>query len=145
MNLIELTLADGRRIGLPPLAAVIIADLGKDDEEKAATLIRWHIAGQGAQIAKVKDSFRQVVNLFPKSSGGLGWTHAEDVHGFGIAFPEGTIASYEEKPGDQPKVFSLTLGCATGPISIEIRASYDDVQAMLGNPAKPPTKEEAPK
>jgi hypothetical protein len=136
MNLIELSLANGRRIGLPPLSAVLIAELEEGAEDDAKTVIRWHIMGGPASIANVKDSFRQVLNLFPKSSGGLGWTHGTIPSGAAIAFPEGTIASYEEL-GDEDGIFRLTLGCATGPLTVDVKASFEDVQAMLGNTAPP--------
>jgi hypothetical protein len=148
MKLIELTTDSSRRVGLPQLSAVVLLGLeAKPNPEhpKAKTMVRYATPG-GARHVFLKDSFRQIRNLFPTSLGGAGWTEARDAMGNEIAFPEGTITAYEEQEkqeGEKGDRFWVQLGCETGPLEFVLSCTYREFKAMMGE-TEPEAAEEAP-
>lgn len=142
-DLVELTLHDNRRVGIPRGTVILLLDVSKAEHAeapKAKTLIRYTL-GFGGKIAWVRDAYDQVLNLFPTAVDGLGWAHARNTDGAALAFPSGSIVAYEEL---EPKgTFEVTLDVPTGPISVSVQASFEEVKSMMGEKAPAPV-EEAP-
>ncbi len=143
-SLAELTQDDGRRIGIPKGAAILIISQKEPDPErpKSKAMIRWCVnEAAGPQHSFVRDDLRQVRNLFPKAYAGLGWVEVESPEGDTVLIPEGTATGgYREVDDD---LFELTLNVPTGPVTIRVKASFEQVRELVGlkaEPEAPPTE-----
>lgn len=141
----ELTLHNGRRVGIPAGSGILVVSLEHDPapvNEKAKTLVRYSIDGQTPKHAEVRDTFKQVLSKFPLSLGGQAWAHLTNKVGDDVAIIHKTAAGYEET---EDGVFRVIFAVPTGPIELDLKAAIEDVQDLLrpDPPAAPAPAPEA--
>jgi hypothetical protein len=145
VSVIELTLHDKRRTGIPADAALLIMDLGKVPDEKypaAKTMVRY-LAPNGAKHAFLRDNYRHVMSCFPMPFGGPGWTHLTNKEGAHFVIAKDSVTAFEELEGGDG--FDVTFNIPTGPLEIPIKATIEEVRVLLGKRGeKTPTEEQAP-
>lgn len=145
MSLVEFTLHDKRRTGIPADAALLVMDLAKVPDEKfpaAKTMIRY-LAPNGAKHAFVRDSYRHVLSCFAMPFGGPGWAHLTTKEGADFVISKHSVTAYEELEGGAG--FDVTFNIPTGPLEIPIRASIKEVRALLADKGEaPPTPDASP-
>lgn len=130
-GIVEFTTAQGRRIGLPQMGGLIIADVdGIDVPEKpeGAKCIVRYVSGQTPRAAWLRDPYKQVLSCMPLSAMGP-WAHMTDNQGASIVFPRGSVIAYEEVLDD---VFTLTLSLMGPPAEVVVRATFDDLVKTAG-------------
>lgn len=93
----ELTTHDGRKVGIPRDAALLImASKGVEDHPKAKALIRFSIGFGQYHSVFVRDAYKHLLGLFPTARGGAPWAHATSKEGLDLVFPQNTISYWEE-------------------------------------------------
>lgn len=132
MNVIELTQHNGKKVGVPSIAAVLIFSMEKTPDPtmpEAKTMIRYSIDGQVARHAFVKDTYKQCLSSFPLGYGGQAWAHITDVVGNDQVILNKSAAAYEEL--DDENTFRVIFAIPTGPIELSLKATYEEVRDML--------------
>lgn len=140
MSVVSLTLHDGRAVGIPAGAALIIVDFAKappEESPKGKTLIRYTL-GAGARSAFVRDAYKAVLGRFPLPCGGSGWAHLTDTEGRDLVVAQGCAAAYEQL--ESGAGFAVTFMIPTGPVELAIKGELADIQAL----APPAAAEIAP-
>lgn len=126
----QFTTAEGRRLGIPSLAALIVFDVSApapDRPEGASTLVRYSV-GQQQRIAWLRDPFKHVLSCLPMSAQGP-WAHVTDVAGADLVFARQSMTGYEEVDDD---VFRVTLDGGGVPIEVMLRTSFEDLEKVAG-------------
>jgi hypothetical protein len=136
---VQLTQHDGKRIGLPPMCALMICqmtDAARDAVKapEAKTVIVADIGmGQRLQVA-VRDDFRQVLNLFPIARSGRGWQQVVDGEDMSVAFPKGTVSAYQELRED---LFALTLDVDGTVLTTQMKGGFEELEQLLEDSPAP--------
>lgn len=145
MSVVQLTLHDKRRTGIPADAALLVMDLSKVPEEKfpaAKTMVRY-LAPNGAKHAFLRDGYKHVLSCFPMPFGGPGWAHLATFEGADFVIAKDSVTAFEELEGGGG--FNVTFGIPAGPLEFSIRATYKEVLALLGDRGESaPSPESAP-
>lgn len=143
MSLVELTLHDKRRTGIPSDSALLVMDLAKvpDPNYPAAKTMVRYLAPNGAKHAFLKDGYRHVLSCFPMPFGGPGWAHLTNKHGADFVIAKNSVTAFEELEGGEG--FDVTFEIPTGPVEVPIRATIKEVRALLSERSEAPPTEEA--
>jgi hypothetical protein len=148
-SVVELTLHNGRQVGIPAMSVVLIFNMEKAPDPqapKAKTLIRYTIDGQSAKHAMVRDSYKHCLSSFPLAIGQQAWAHLTDTKGNDQVIVHKSAAAYEQQEAEDE--FVVTFAVPTGPIDLSLRTTIKEVRDMLrpatpvpGAPAEPKAPE----
>jgi hypothetical protein len=142
---IQLTQHDGKRLGLPPFCAMMIAQMTEAARNaakaaEAKTLIVADLGLQQRLQIMVRDEFRQVLNLFPIAHGGRPWQQVLDGEKMSVAFPKGSIAAWQELRED---VFALTIDISGTTLTTQFMGTFEELEQLLDDGDTAPAAEPA--
>jgi len=108
----EVTLADGRKLGIPKHSATLIEEHAPGAFEHvpdAKTFVLYELEG-GQATAFLTDSYTHLTRLFPKASGGRDWIDlVKDDSGLPLSVPKDSIVSWSQALADRDDLFDVKV------------------------------------